>query len=49
MKHEEQIDYESIKKRPLNNFVRAKSLTGKVGSFTPLFKQFLEAAHAGRQ
>lgn len=37
-------DYESIKKKALEQFRSGKSLTGKGGAFAPLLKQFLEAA-----
>ena len=37
-------DYESIKKKALEQFRSGKSLTGKGGAFAALLKQFLEAA-----
>lgn len=37
-------DYESLKKKALEQFRSGKSLTGKGGAFAPLLKQFLEAA-----
>jgi putative transposase len=37
-------DYESMKKKALEQFRSGKSLTGKGGAFAPLLKQFLEAA-----
>jgi transposase-like protein len=37
-------DYESMKKKALEQFRSGRSLTGKGGAFAPLLKQFLEAA-----
>ena len=46
MQVQDPIDYESIKKKALEQFRSGKSLMGKGGAFAPLFKQFLEAALA---
>ena len=37
-------DYESMKKKVLEQFRSGKSLTGKGGAFAPLLKNFLETA-----
>jgi putative transposase len=44
MEKQDGMDYESIKKKALEQFRTGQSLTGKGGAFAPLFKQFLEAA-----
>ncbi len=44
MEKQNEMDYESIKQKALEQFRTGQSLTGKGGAFAPLFKQFLEAA-----
>lgn len=44
MEKQNEIDYESIQKKALEQFRTGQLLTGKGGAFAPLFKQFLEAA-----
>lgn len=44
MEKQNEVDYESIKQKALEQFRTGQSLTGKGGAFAPLFKQFLEAA-----
>ena len=44
MEKKDEVDYESIKQKALEQFRSGQSLTGKGGAFAPLFKQFLEAA-----
>ena len=43
-KKKEVFDYESLKKKTLEQFRSGKSLYGKGGAFAPLLKEFLEAA-----
>ncbi len=43
-KKKEGFDYESLKKKTLEQFRSGKSLYGKGGAFAPLLKEFLEAA-----
>jgi transposase-like protein len=43
-KNDELGEYESLKKKVLEQFRSGKSLTGKGGAFAPLLKQFIEIA-----
>jgi len=44
MKSTENLDWDAIKKKALEQFKSGESLYGKDGAFAPLLKQFLEAA-----
>lgn len=44
---DQKIDYESVKKKALEQLRSGKSLFGREGAFAPLLKQFLEAAIDG--
>jgi putative transposase len=46
-KKEEQFNLEEIKKKALEQFRSGKSLYGKDGAFSPMFKSFLESALEG--
>ncbi len=44
MKREEQLDYELMKQKALEQLRSGKSLYGKDGAFAPLLKSFLDSA-----
>lgn len=44
MKKDEQLDYEQMKQRALEQLRSGKSLYGKDGAFAPLLKSFLDSA-----
>lgn len=44
MNSEQQLDWDAIKKKALEQFKKGDSLYGRDGAFAPLLKQFLESA-----
>jgi hypothetical protein len=44
MRKEEQLDYEQMKQKALEQLRSGKSLYGKDGAFAPLLKSFLDSA-----